>query len=360
MAYAIRRLLLRTRTFRHRRARPPFTHHSCGTPAWQICRQFHPSTFRLNDKQNDRKPRRSRRNDAAKSKPEIQENGNDLDHSLQGLPAEGKAQSSASSESGVDFGASESQREFRKKVDELTKAGDLESLLDLANTESMTNRQRRELVQLVEKNIEVEEKAFQLQKLAKLVQERPDDIKGAKELMREIGMEPQDLFAPPNEEEAEAIRSDDKDVDLNDPEDIDRRFWASIGDRSESDEADWDQERIIRELMEDEQPSKISEKSRSKSGRVMDENFQRYLKRSVAERQRKIEKSFGVEGRNYDDDEEPEVPGFFNYEDDEAGEDQEFNQDDLPAKGHQELDLHREIREYARLAVWELPLLSSE
>jgi hypothetical protein len=56
-----------------------------------------------------------------------------------------------------------------------------------------------------------------------------------------------------------------------------------------------------------------------------------------------------------------EKPGFWNYEDDEdMGEDEVFQQDDLPRAGHQELELKREIRKYARMMVWELPLLSSK
>lgn len=54
-------------------------------------------------------------------------------------------------------------------------------------------------------------------------------------------------------------------------------------------------------------------------------------------------------------------PGFWNYEDDEdLGDDESFRNDELPTKGHRELDLKREIREFARWMVWELPLLSSK
>ncbi|KAK3900439.1 mitochondrial ribosomal subunit protein-domain-containing protein [Staphylotrichum tortipilum] len=42
---------------------------------------------------------------------------------------------------------------------------------------------------------------------------------------------------------------------------------------------------------------------------------------------------------------------------DELGED-DFEEDDILAMGHAKLEEHREMREYARLAVWELPLLS--
>jgi len=42
---------------------------------------------------------------------------------------------------------------------------------------------------------------------------------------------------------------------------------------------------------------------------------------------------------------------------DEIGED-DFEEDDIMAMGHAKLEEHREFREYARIAVWEMPLLS--
>lgn len=44
---------------------------------------------------------------------------------------------------------------------------------------------------------------------------------------------------------------------------------------------------------------------------------------------------------------------------DELGED-DFEEDDMMAMGHGKLEEHREFREYARIAVWEMPLLSSK
>jgi small subunit ribosomal protein S35 len=44
---------------------------------------------------------------------------------------------------------------------------------------------------------------------------------------------------------------------------------------------------------------------------------------------------------------------------DEVGED-DFEEDDILSMGHGKLEEHREMREYARRAVWELPLLSSQ
>lgn len=44
---------------------------------------------------------------------------------------------------------------------------------------------------------------------------------------------------------------------------------------------------------------------------------------------------------------------------DEVGED-DFEEDDITSLGHAKLEEHREYREYARIAVWEMPLLSSK
>ncbi|MCJ1454915.1 37S ribosomal protein S24, mitochondrial [Mycoblastus sanguinarius] len=46
-------------------------------------------------------------------------------------------------------------------------------------------------------------------------------------------------------------------------------------------------------------------------------------------------------------------------EEQDSGEDEEFEGDDITSLGHGELEQHREMREYARIAAWEMPLLSS-
>lgn len=55
-------------------------------------------------------------------------------------------------------------------------------------------------------------------------------------------------------------------------------------------------------------------------------------------------------------------PGLFamgEMEPQESGEDEEFEGDDITSLGHAHLEQHREMREYARIAAWEMPLLSS-
>ena len=43
----------------------------------------------------------------------------------------------------------------------------------------------------------------------------------------------------------------------------------------------------------------------------------------------------------------------------ESGEDELFEGDDMSSLAHGELEQHRELRTYARIAAWEMPLLSS-
>jgi len=57
---------------------------------------------------------------------------------------------------------------------------------------------------------------------------------------------------------------------------------------------------------------------------------------------------------------QPRNDGFFQMgEREDIGPDDEFQEDDITSLAHGELEQHREIREYARLAGWEMPLLAS-
>ena len=51
-------------------------------------------------------------------------------------------------------------------------------------------------------------------------------------------------------------------------------------------------------------------------------------------------------------------PGFWAEGEESMGPDEDYYGDDLTSLGHGELEQHREMREYARLIAWELPLLN--
>lgn len=40
--------------------------------------------------------------------------------------------------------------------------------------------------------------------------------------------------------------------------------------------------------------------------------------------------------------------------------DEEINDDEITSMAHAEMELHREMREYARIAAWDMPMLSSK
>ena len=50
--------------------------------------------------------------------------------------------------------------------------------------------------------------------------------------------------------------------------------------------------------------------------------------------------------------------GYWGEGEEELGQDEDYYGDDLTSLGHGELEQHRELREYARLIAWELPLLN--
>jgi small subunit ribosomal protein S35 len=71
---------------------------------------------------------------------------------------------------------------------------------------------------------------------------------------------------------------------------------------------------------------------------------------------------FGLESdEDFDIEEEDKrktAAGFWAEGEEEMGPDEDYYGDDLTSHGHGELEQHRELREYARLIAWELPLLS--
>ncbi|KAH7135751.1 mitochondrial ribosomal subunit protein-domain-containing protein [Dendryphion nanum] len=55
---------------------------------------------------------------------------------------------------------------------------------------------------------------------------------------------------------------------------------------------------------------------------------------------------------------DPKSDGFWSEGEPDIGPDEDYYGDDLTSLGHGELEKHREMREYARLVAWELPLLN--
>ncbi|KAF2739723.1 hypothetical protein EJ04DRAFT_508581 [Polyplosphaeria fusca] len=82
-----------------------------------------------------------------------------------------------------------------------------------------------------------------------------------------------------------------------------------------------------------------------------------------ATRQGKLDPTVGdefefVPENAFDIEQETGKLGFWAEGEEEMGPDEDYYGDDLTSLGHGELEQHRELREYARLAAWELPLLN--
>lgn len=98
--------------------------------------------------------------------------------------------------------------------------------------------------------------------------------------------------------------------------------------------------------------------------RRMVEEFNDPQKRAAAFAE--LEKSVNQIDKEYpmrfDDVREKRVGFWGDEEDDEFAlvedADEEFNDDDITSMAHAELEVHREIREYARIAAWDMPFLS--
>ena len=75
--------------------------------------------------------------------------------------------------------------------------------------------------------------------------------------------------------------------------------------------------------------------------------FSEYLKEMEEPRRRKEKFVPGIMAMGEDDEEG-------------TGEDDDFKQDDISSTAHANLGLERDVREYARIAAWEMPLLSRD
>lgn len=81
------------------------------------------------------------------------------------------------------------------------------------------------------------------------------------------------------------------------------------------------------------------------------------INQSVYEMDREIPMPFN--------DTKPKMMGFWGEDEEDEfalveDDDDEFKNDDMSSIAHAELEQHREIREYARIAAWDMPMLSSK
>lgn len=121
------------------------------------------------------------------------------------------------------------------------------------------------------------------------------------------------------------------------------------------------EERSMYEMMSPEEKAQFDAENR----RIVEE-FNDPVKRAAAFAE--IEKSVSQlekdEPMRFEDVREKRAGFWAEEEDDEFGlvedADEDFNDDEITSMAHAEVELHREIREYARIAAWDMPFLSSK
>ncbi|EAU36497.1 conserved hypothetical protein [Aspergillus terreus NIH2624] len=120
------------------------------------------------------------------------------------------------------------------------------------------------------------------------------------------------------------------------------------------------EERSMYEMMSPEEKAQFDAENR----RIVEE-FNDPVKRAAAFAE--IEKSVSQlekdEPMRFEDVREKRAGFWAEEEDDEFGlvedADEDFNDDEITSMAHAEVELHREIREYARIAAWDMPFLSN-
>jgi len=196
-------------------------------------------------------------------------------------------------------------------VEKLAETGDVEGTFRKFGLDpnSLSAQERKSVNQLVAQVADISRRDSKLDQLAEAMELNVDNPDGMEEVVRRLGIDSHELMAPPSEEERGILA--EQGVNPNDAYALERAALKSMAQDGQK------------------SPYRIED--------ITDD----------------IEALPNLPNR--------ELPGFWNDDKSEdLGPDEEFNQDELPTSGHIELDLHREIREYARLMVWELPLLSSK
>jgi hypothetical protein len=313
MAIALRRVLLRSNSSQCSLRSGSISSQLCSRrihPTNTRC--FHQSATRWKDDQEKDSTRRKSPSTAARSSARGKKSSISAPTIL---PADAN---------GLDEGIMEED-----VIDSVVQTGDLDATLNQLgiNASEISPQEREELIGLVERVREVTLKDQSLDQLAEAMTENTEDLEGIEDAVKRLNINPRDLARVPTAEELEFLA--ESGVDLSDDNAIEEASFKAFAGLRPGEKFDLDDK----------------------------------LGLSGGEGQKPL---FNIEDYQDDVEELPDIglrqaPGFWNEDKHEdLGPDENFNQDDLPAAGHMELDLHREIREYARLIVWELPLLSSK
>jgi hypothetical protein len=254
------------------------------------------------------------------------------------------------------------EEEFERRFEE---TGDVGSVLDMLDPKALTSEQREEVLGMINQLKGLEKKEEYYQNLVQSVTDAADDPTALHELLANADEDPRELLRRKlTDEEREALEeAESMDEYLDDPLNLKAKSQLSL-EKALGGKLDMESEMRLPSSEKVDLQKMLEEAEKNQGGSLVKE----WLERNSAERS--AAKRWGKRDRLLDTllgvQSEPEVErgkppaGFWNYgEDEDMGEDEEFQNDDISSKGHEELERHREIREYARYAVWELPLLSS-
>jgi hypothetical protein len=336
MALAVRRLLLRPNRYNY---------HRSNLAVQQLCRRILPAShqrqFHLCEPKFDEKKSASSQSDSLPKPDENQE-----------------ASASTISQTDIEVASREWVKEFYQRID---KTGDIGAVLDMLDDEALSEKERGEVLSMVNELQGLDAEATHYKNLVDAIVNAPKNPAALDALLTSMGQDPKELLQGLSEEENTKLAGSD-----TDPEEA---FNLEAAVLEALDEAFEDGSKLPSvEQLENVgklDTKEILERQKEEKGDVTRNRVKMSVEdiRKVGRqwaRDKRIEQMFGVENKP-DMEQEKDKPGFWNDGDldSDMGEDEEFAGDDITAQGHAELERHREMREYARLAVWELPLLSS-
>jgi hypothetical protein len=242
-------------------------------------------------------------------------------------------------------------------ADRIESSGDIGPALDMLDRADMEPKDKLELLGLLNKLEGMEEKEQHYQELAEALNTAPDDSAAIEAILEKLGKTSDEMMEMTEEEKKEM---EELGVDPDD------KLLPSLALRA-TDKANANNARVpsLAEAEENLRPSFWKRWFGGKDDKESDE-LRRLSKGEMARdkalwtRDPRFNEMYGIIN-DPSSEKEKEEAGFWNYGDETEGmgEDEEFKEDDITSKGHAQLEQHREIRQYARWAVWEMPLLSS-
>lgn len=115
------------------------------------------------------------------------------------------------------------------------------------------------------------------------------------------------------------------------------------------------------DMMSPEERAAFDEQNRHMVAEFNDVNKRKAMFAELDKKVRDIEKE---EDLRFEDIRTKQRGFWAKYDDDEFAQvedgDEEIHDDEITSMAHAELELHREMREYARITAWDMPMLSSK